>query len=95
VKLDLHPDARAELVSAAAWYFERNESAAMLFVDAVATANADIKRAPDRWPLHILGTRRKLLRRFPYAIIYRIEPKRILVVAVAHTHRQPGYWADR
>ena len=39
--------------------------------------------------------RRCLLARFPYALIYGIEQQTIVIIAVAHLHRQPGYWADR
>lgn len=41
------------------------------------------------------NTRRVLLRRFPYSIIYDLEDDSILVVAVAHQRRRPGYWKDR
>lgn len=54
-----------------------------------------IRRFPQGW--HPLGTtlRRCLLRRFSYGLIYAREGTDILVVAVAHTHRQPGYWRGR
>ena len=54
-----------------------------------------IQRFPLGW--HPLGStlRRCLLRRFPYGVIYVREGSDILIVAVAHTHRRPGYWRDR
>jgi toxin ParE1/3/4 len=33
--------------------------------------------------------------RFPYALIYAVEERRVFVVAVAHFRRRPGYWRDR
>ncbi len=39
--------------------------------------------------------RRKLFRRFPYAILYRAEPEEIVIIAVMHLRRRPGYWANR
>jgi hypothetical protein len=39
--------------------------------------------------------RRCLVPKFPYSIIFSIEPEFILVVAVAHAKRKPGYWHDR
>lgn len=33
--------------------------------------------------------------RFPYLIIYAVLPKELLVLAVGHQHRRPGYWRDR
>ncbi len=40
-------------------------------------------------------TRRLLLPRFPYQIVYRIRPGEIVVVAIAHSRRRPGYWKSR
>ncbi len=39
--------------------------------------------------------RRRLLERFPYAIIYSLRPDRIRVLAVMHSSRRPGYWMGR
>jgi len=36
-----------------------------------------------------------MVRRFPFGILYRIEPEQIVVVAVMHLRRRPGYWRDR
>jgi toxin ParE2 len=40
-------------------------------------------------------TRRRLLRRFPYGLLYRIDPQEIVVVAIMHLRREPGYWLSR
>lgn len=50
---------------------------------------------PERWPVYLHGTRRVLLRHFPFGIIYRVDSERILVVAIAHQRRRPGYWQQR
>jgi plasmid stabilization system protein ParE len=42
-----------------------------------------------------LGIRRRLLRRFPYAILYSRDSSGILVVAVMHQRRRPDYWRSR
>jgi plasmid stabilization system protein ParE len=39
--------------------------------------------------------RRMPLRRFPFNLIYSVESTEILIVAVAHHGRRPGYWKDR
>jgi hypothetical protein len=46
--------------------------------------------APDR-----AGTRRVQIQRCPFSIIYRIQPEQLIVVAVAHHRRRPGYWQGR
>lgn len=48
---------------------------------------------PYQFPRYLFGTRRFLLRRFPYAIVYDVEP--IVVLAVAHQRARPGYWQVR
>ncbi|HET7275628.1 MAG TPA: type II toxin-antitoxin system RelE/ParE family toxin [Longimicrobiaceae bacterium] len=41
------------------------------------------------------GARKLLVRRFPYVVIYRIEPERVLVLAAGHQRRHPDFWIGR
>jgi toxin ParE1/3/4 len=41
------------------------------------------------------GLRRILLHRFPFSLLYSVESNAILIIAVAHHGRRPGYWKDR
>ena len=41
------------------------------------------------------GLRRVQMRRFPYGLIYGVQPGLLVIVAVAHLHREPTYWVDR
>ncbi len=41
------------------------------------------------------GVRRRLVRRFPYAVLYAIEDSEVIVLAVAHQSRRPDYWTSR
>lgn len=41
------------------------------------------------------GLRRILLHRFPFSLVYSIEADLILVIAIAHHGRRPGYWQSR
>lgn len=36
-----------------------------------------------------------ILSRFPYKLLYAIEPDHIYIIAVAHLHRAPDYWIER
>lgn len=92
--LEFHPLALAEGEDAAAWYAERDPRVAARFVEELEAAFALIVEAPGRWPA-FFDTRRVLLPRFPYFVLYRDEPSRILVVAIAHARRRPGYWQGR
>lgn len=93
--LELHPEALAEGEAAAAWYAERDARIAVRFAEELEAVLIRIAEAPDRWPTHLHGTRRVRMTRFPYLISYREESPRILVVAIAHAKRKPGYWRAR
>ena len=88
-------EALEDAESAARWYAERSPVAAVRFSEEVDAAEAAIAAHPDAWPSFDHGTRRYLLRRFPFSVIYDVQPDRILIVAVAHARRRPGYWRPR
>jgi plasmid stabilization system protein ParE len=90
-----HPRAAEELEAAAQWYWDRSERAALAFRSELDRAVRLIAETPDRWPEYVSGTRRFLLRRFPFSIVYRQVQSDIQVIAVAHAKRRPGYWRDR
>ncbi len=93
--LSLHPDAVLEGRAAREWYVERNLVAADGFVAEIERGLTAISDAPIQWPRYLHGTRRYLLRRFPFAIVYREAAGGVLVVAIAHAKRRPGYWHAR
>ena len=94
-ELEYLEEALEEAEAVARWYAERSASAAAGFSEEVDTAESAIADFPDAWPHYDHGTRRYLLRRYPFSVIYRVESRRILIVAVAHGHRRPGYWKAR
>lgn len=54
-----------------------------------------IRQFPQGWHPLSLNTRRCRLRRFPYGVIYAAIDDEIIVIAVAHLHREPNYWRKR
>jgi plasmid stabilization system protein ParE len=36
-----------------------------------------------------------LIQRFPYGVVYAVEGNDVIILAIAHLHRKPGYWAAR
>lgn len=56
-----------------------------------------IHRFPVSYQQFSPGTRRCLIAKFPYGIIYHYSPEsdEILIVAIAHLHRRPDYWVSR
>ena len=93
--IGFHPAVLAEAAAAASWYRERSAKAAAAFEAEIAHAMERIAGAPDRYPPYIDESRRILLRRFPYSIVYRLNTDSIEIVAVAHWRRRPGYWRHR
>jgi len=90
-----HPQAWQEVEAAESWYRQRNPEASVRFLSAIYDALESLARWPQRWPTYGHGTRRIVLYRFPFSIIYRDEEASVSVVAIAHHKRRPGYWKDR
>lgn len=95
MELELHPAAEAEAREAWLRYRAGDPEVAVRFMAALDRAIEHVAAGPERWPLYLYGTRRILVRRFPYSVVYRIETRRVLVVAISHQHRRPGYWRRR
>lgn len=91
----LHPEAIQEARAAREWYSIRNAEAADVFMAELDTAIERIEEDPLQWPAYLGRTRRYLLRRFPFSVIYREANDRIEILAVAHGRRRPGYWLGR
>jgi plasmid stabilization system protein ParE len=94
-ELEYLEDALQEVEEAARWYAERSVTAAAAFSIEMDEAESAIVRLPEAWPPFDHGTRRYILRRFPFSVVYRVEDRRILIVAVAHARRRPRYWQER
>jgi plasmid stabilization system protein ParE len=88
-------EAREEIVEAFEWYLERSQAAAESFLREVEHSLALVAETPEVWPEFESGTRRYILRRYPFALIYRSRGDLIEIVAFAHQRRKPGYWSDR
>lgn len=93
--IELHSEAIAEARDAREWYAERSSVTADAFMVELDTAIDRICELPDRWATYLHGTRRYLMKRFPYLVVYRVIKDRLQVIAVAHGKRKPGYWRRR
>jgi plasmid stabilization system protein ParE len=94
-RVEYHEGATADVKSAVAGYQKRSRKAALDFVEELHRAADTIREAPDRWPPGKNNTRRFLLWRFPFSIIYSEQESVITIWAVAHGSRWPEYWARR
>jgi plasmid stabilization system protein ParE len=61
----------------------------------VRSATRSIEQYPEIAPIIEGGVRAKVLVRFPYSLMYVVEPHEVFIVAVAHHSKRPAYWADR
>lgn len=75
----------ADLLAAHDWYEQRSPGLGKDFVRVIDDAFDGIAQQPTLFPPLHRGLRRLLVRRFPYAVFYRIDPDAIRVVAVLHS----------
>jgi plasmid stabilization system protein ParE len=91
----LDPAARDEYREAAERYLAVSPRIASAFVDQVEATIRQVRENPTIWRTLEGDVRRCLVRRFPFGIYFTIEPDEIVVWAIMHLHRQPGYWRAR
>lgn len=87
--------AEVELDQAIQWYAAQAPGLGDAFLIEALSAVERIARYREAWQELDRDVRRCRLNRFPYGLIYAVEDGDILVLAVAHLHRRPGYWRDR
>jgi plasmid stabilization system protein ParE len=93
--LVVQPEAEADLAEAKAWYERQGKGLANEFRVGIEEAFERILRMPELHAEIYKGIRRSRLRRFPYAIFYRLEETRVVVLAVMHNRRDPNRWRSR
>jgi plasmid stabilization system protein ParE len=91
----LLPPAEEEMTEAALFYETAHANLGDDFLDDIRYAIDTIRERPKLGVEIAYGFRRVLVRRFPFSIIYFLEPEQIVVVAMAHQSRSPEYWKVR
>ncbi len=87
--------AEAELLAEIGYLEECAEGLGRRFFDEVKRAESFIAEFPEASEEMRPGIRKRLLRSFRCSLIYSIEPEGLLIIAIAHHSRRPGYWASR
>lgn len=95
MKYIFHPEALLEYEEATLYYSRISMKLAASFTKSVENSIDKILEFPEAWQLVEDNARRHLIKRFPFGIYYSIEPDYILILAVMHLSRKPGYWRDR
>ncbi len=95
-RIQFHPKAMDEFSNSKNWYNKQEEKLGDLFVKEIGRGIDYIKIFPTLWSKYHRGTRRFILKKFPYSIIYKnLRPNRIVIVAIMHQKQKPDYWTNR
>lgn len=87
----------AHRVDEVARYELKRDGLGSEFLAAVRDAERLINQNPDAWQATEYGrnVRRFVMGKFPFTLVYTELADEILIIALAHTSRQPGYWRTR
>jgi toxin ParE1/3/4 len=90
-----HPDAETEMNEAATYLDQKSPGLGNIFLDDLEKALSMIIEHPETSPAVRGRVRRKLLKKFPYSLMYTIVSGKIRILAVSHQRRRPFYWGNR
>ena len=93
--VEFHPEAEDEFISAARFYEDQTTGLGLDFIRTVQGTYERLLESPRSGTPFGHRLRRVLVPKFPYGLLYRVEPERIYIVAVTHLRRRPGYWRHR
>lgn len=95
MRFNFHPRASKELGEAVQHYEMCQIGLGLEFAEEVYAAIRRISEYPTAWSALSKHTRRCLLNRFPFGVIYQVKSGVLRIIAVANLHRRPGYWESR
>lgn len=86
--------ASQEFTAAVRWYEATRPGLGADLYDAVGATIASIERRPEIGTADYAdrSSRRVIVARFPYHVVYRLHGEDIVILAVAHMKRRPGFW---
>jgi plasmid stabilization system protein ParE len=94
-RISFHHLAERELEDASRYYEYESPGLGAAFLDAVEKTCASILEHRDSGGTVFGSIRRRMIRRFPYALLYSIRSDRIRILAVMNLKRRPTYWIGR
>lgn len=95
MRVEFTTEARDDLFEAADYYEEKEPGLGHRFRDQIAEVLRVVITAPHLWRERPEGYRRVNCPVFPYYIVYVTRDDALVVVAVAHGSRKPGFWHGR
>ena len=91
----VRPAAATDIEDTFRWYQTQRLGLDNEFREALRSTLDQVAQNPERYPVIHRGTRRALLKRFPYGVFYREFPQVIVIVACMHGRRDPKRWQSR
>jgi plasmid stabilization system protein ParE len=82
-----HPKAEEEFREAVWWYGNQQNGLDLEFVRCIDEAIQNIKREPVLYPIEFENFRKKVVKRFPFKILYEIVDDNIYILALFHSRR--------
>ncbi|MCE5360424.1 hypothetical protein [Candidatus Igneacidithiobacillus taiwanensis] len=95
MRIAFSPEAKLEFEDGERYYERQVTGLGARFRTEVREALSRLRHWPLAAPVEHGDIRRLILSRFPYKLLYSVEPDLIYIVAVAHLHRAPDYWIER
>jgi len=95
MKFYFHPHADAELDEAIRYYEKCQIGLGLDMAEEVHSAIRRVSEYPEAWSTMSKNTRRCLVNRFPYGVIFQFKSGVLRIIAIAHLNRRPNYWKDR
>ena len=94
-RIIIRPVAEDDLREAFLWYEDRRKGLGFDFLLQVDAGLRFIKRFPEIFRPEYKGTRKHIIKRFPYKIIYLVEKQKIIILAAIHGKRHSDLIAER
>lgn len=95
IQIRIRPEAEHDLQMAYTWYEDQRAGLGEQFFQHIDNAFAQIVVHPLAFPIVYRDVRRMTVSRFPFVILYLVEPEAIVVLAVFHARRHPRAWKSR
>ncbi len=95
MKFRFHREAGEEYLKSVAFYEDEQPGLGGRFIQAVEAGINKVMEQPERWPRFDGPLRRHLIEDFPFQLIYGVRFDEVVIVAVPHCSREPGYWRER
>lgn len=90
-----HPKAAEELNAAVTYYEDCQPGLGIEFAEETYATIARISEYPHAWTALSENTRRCLVNRFPFGVIFHVTSDHLYILAIANLHRRPEYWRKR